>query len=439
MRGWIRIALLNGLASLPGFAHAQAAAGTYSNPLPVVAGGKPVESCADPSVIQRMDGQQGWAMFCTTDPLSSADRGISGNLEFRLLPMFSSDDLVRWTYEGAAFDRDPTTATPSPPSWAASQALLWAPEAEIIDGRHYLFFGVTDLTDAASGEPGCPTDGAIGYAVSNDPMGPWEAAESPLIEPRRMGEGCDFLWTYDPEVIRTPEGRRFIYFGSYVGGIEVRELEVAADGSLFADPATTVPIALPNRYEGAEVAWHDGAWWLFVSASNCCNGPQTGYATFVGRADDPEGPFLDRNGSSFLDGRVGGTPVLVQNGNRWVGPGHGTTVVDAAGQWWMLYHAIDESTPYFDDEVGFTRRPALLDRLDWIEGWPMVAGGPSDEMRSAPITRGQGTTSSQPVPDVPIDDGRAIPELSDEFQGAALGDSWSWIRQREDGMVSTLR
>ena len=44
-----------------------------------------------------------------------------------------------------------------------------------------------------------------------------------------------------------------MYYGSYYGGIEVRELEVAADGSLSADPASATPVTIPNRYEGAEV------------------------------------------------------------------------------------------------------------------------------------------------------------------------------------------
>ncbi|TNC50860.1 arabinan endo-1,5-alpha-L-arabinosidase [Rubellimicrobium rubrum] len=435
MPAWIRIALLNGLASVPSISHAQSGEDTYSNPLPVTASGQLVESCADPSVIQTAGVQQGWTMFCTTDPLSSADRDSSGALVFRSLPMFSSDDLVHWTYEGPAFDRDAATASAAPPSWAAPEALFWAPEAEMISGKHYLFFGVTDLADEAGGEPGCSTDGAIGYATSNSPLGPWQAAESPLVGPRRNGEGCDFLWTYDPEVILTPDGRRFIYYGSYVGGIEVRELHVASDGSLSTYAATAVPIALPNRYEGAEVAWHDGAWWLFVSASNCCNGPQTGYAMFVGRAEDPQGPFLDRNGSSFLDGRIGGTPVLVQNGNRWVGPGHGTTIIDASGQWWMLYHAIDEGSPYFEGEVGFTRRPALLDRLDWIDGWPSVEGGPSDEPRAVPAMRERPPTTSPRSQDAVFENGEAVPELSDEFDGGALGDGWTWIRQPEDGNV----
>jgi arabinan endo-1,5-alpha-L-arabinosidase len=403
---------------------------SYTNPLPVTADGQPVESCADPSVVEDADGA-GWVMYCTTDPLSGADRTAAESLRLRLVPTFSSEDLVNWTYRGDAFDRAIATNTPAPPAWAAEEGLLWAPEGAVIGGRHYLLFGVTDVQDEVSGEPACPSDGAIGYAVGETAQGPWTPAETPLIAPRRNGEGCDFFWTYDPEVVQTADGRRFIAYGSYYGGIEMRELAVAEDGSLSADPATVVPIAIPNRYEGAEVVFHDGAWWLFASASNCCNGPQTGYAVFVGRAEEPTGPFLDRAGASFLEARVGGTPVIVQNGNRWVGPGHNTVLQDRAGDWWTLYHAVEEAAPYFEGDVGFTRRPVLMDRLDWVEGWPVVRGGPSDEPRSAPAVTPEPAGAEMPEPQAAMRPGPVIPTASDEFDAPSLGADWTWLREPE--------
>ncbi len=416
------------LALTAGVASAQEGP-TYSNPLPVLAEGEPVTSCADPSVVG--DAEAGWVMYCTTDPLSGEDRDASGELVFRLIPTFTSVDLVRWTHVGDAFGRTAGANVGMPPDWAADTALFWAPEGETIDGRHYLLFGVTDVEDAVSGEPGCATDGAIGYAVGETATGPWVPASEPLVGPRRgAGEGCDFLWTYDPEVIQAPDGRMFLYYGSYYGGIEVRELAVAPDGALSADPATASPVAIPNRYEGAEVVLHDGAWWMFVSASNCCNGPQTGYAVFVGRAEDPRGPFLDRSGVSFLEAGVGGSPALVQNGNGWVGLGHNTVLQDGAGQWWTLYHAIDEAAPWFGDEVGFTRRPVLLDRLDWVDGWPVVLGGPSEEARPAPVV--EGTAPGVAVAGLSADEpGALVAEASDDFDGEALGPAWIWVREPE--------
>lgn len=134
-------------------------------------------------------------------------------------------------------------------------------------------------------------------------------------------------------------------------------------------------VALDNRYEGAQVVQHAGLYYLMLSATNCCNGPLTGYSVFVGRSGRPTGPFVDRDGVSLLAPRVGGTPVLSMNGNRWVGGGHNVVFQDAAGRDWTAYHAVDRLDPYLDPDRTLTKRPALLDPLDWVDGWPTVRGG----------------------------------------------------------------
>jgi arabinan endo-1,5-alpha-L-arabinosidase len=73
--------------------------------------------------------------------------------------------------------------------------------------------------------------------------------------------------------------------------------------------------------------------------------------------------------------QVGGTPVITQNGNRWIGTGHNAVVTDLSGQDYLVYHAIDRDQPYLDEPFGVNRRPMLLDRLDWIDGWPVVRAG----------------------------------------------------------------
>ena len=48
-----------------------------------------------------------------------------------------------------------------------------------------------------------------------------------------------------------------------------------------------------------------------------------------------------------MDPQTGGTPFLTMNGNRWVGTGHNTVFQDAAGDWWTIYHAVDQADPFF--------------------------------------------------------------------------------------------
>jgi len=409
--------------------------GTYRNPLPIqIPSGGQVESCADPTIIRGQTlGDSDWYLYCTKDPLNGNDRDPSGALRFHNIAMSKSHDLVNWTYAGDAFA--------TVPAWGELTSGMWAPEVQFFNGQYYLYYTMTDPKPEVSGAPSCGSEPAIGVATSSSPTGPWTDLGRPVVEPRYNGaprafgqRECNFFWTFDPDVITTVSGQRYIYYGSYYGGIQVRPL--SADG-LSTDPATAVQVAIPNRYEGAEVEFHDGYYYLFASAGNCCNGPVTGYSVFAGRSAGPTGPFVDQDGVSLLAGRVGGTPVLTMNGNRWVGPGHNTVFQDWAGQYWTAYHAIDRNSPYFAGTTDFTRRPVLLDALDWIDGWPVVRGGrgPSDTPQHAPAAQpGQQAERERETWLVPHDlPGRLLTAFSDDFNGTALDPRWTWVRQPASG------
>ena len=386
---------------------------TYSNPLPItVPSGGLVEDCPDPTIIHsQRSGDNNWYMYCTANPLNDNDRSGS-NYNFHLIKIARSSDLARWTYLGDVF-----TARPS---WVAATAGLWAPDIKFFNNQYYLYYATPDTSLPGGGA-------AIGVATSANPTGPWTDSGQPVVPP--MDAACcpgSRRAVIDPDVIDVA-GQKYIYFGSFFGGLSVRTL--SADG-LTSDPASEQLIALADRYEGTNVIERNGFFYLFGSATDCCRGPLTGYIVLVGRAASPLGPFVDRDGASFLEGRVGGTPVLAQNGNRWVGPGHGTVFTDFAGQDWMVYHAVDRNDPYFAGAVGFTRRPVLLDPIDWVDGWPIVRGGyfVSDSAQAVPAA--QPGDPQRYVPSIkPLDQpGTLIPELSDEFEGAAISPQWSWVR-----------
>ena len=414
------------LATWPAATLADAYPRDRPNPLPVAGPLGPVETCADPTVIAGQNGDEGWFMFCTTDPLGGNDRMPDGSLRFRKIPKFQSPDLIHWTYIGDVLDDAPQSQSP-PPGWAGPTALYWAPDVVFLDGSYLLTFAVTDTGNTGGGSFGCSGDSAIGLAVAQSARGPWTVMDRPLVAPRPVLDSdarCAFRWTFDPEVVEAADGKRYLYYGSYAGGIEVRDLLHLSDGRWSAPPKTTVQITIANRYEAAEVVQHDGFFYLFVTAASCCAGPQSGYATFVGRSDNPRGPFRDREGVSLLDQGVGGTPVLVQNGNGWVGPGHVSVIADKAGFWWMFYHAIDEAQPYLAGSPGFTRRPVLMDRLDWVDGWPLVNGGngPSKGIAAA--------AAAVFHPDAGwLADDAGGPVISDAFDRTGLDPAWQQHRE----------
>ena len=411
-------------------APAAAPAATYQNPLPVrLAGGELAQNCADPAVLRDPRARQPtWYLYCTSDPVSKKERSGhegDGGWKFRMMPVYRSGDLVHWDFVADAL-------TDRPQGLADTTSGLWAPEPVYMNGRYYLYFTVTDVVDAHSPEPGCGTDSAIGVATADSPAGPWRASRAPVVAPQRAGPGCAFHWVYDPKVVVDGE-RKYLYYGSYGGGIWVRRLD--DDG--MAVHGDAIRVGADGRYEGTDVVQHGGWWYMFASATNCCNGPLTGYGVFVGRARTPEGPFLDRFGNDMAKGRAGGTPFLLQNGNRWVGPGHNTVFTDAAGGWWTIYHAIDQNEPFFSAKDKLTRRLAMLDRIDWVDGWPVAGGGqaPNDGPMAAPIVVA-GAGAPAPRTPMPLPEQQATPLWTDTLRDPRLDERWQWLRPRSDAALA---
>jgi arabinan endo-1,5-alpha-L-arabinosidase len=116
-------------------------------------------------------------------------------------------------------------------------------------------------------------------------------------------------------------------------------------------------VAINNKFEGAYVVHQGGYWYLFASTANCCAGPTTGYSVHVGRSRSLTGPYVDQQGVPLNTSRAGGIPVLMQNGNRWIGAGHNAIANDLAGQDWIVYHAINRADSYLKEPRGSTSAP----------------------------------------------------------------------------------
>jgi arabinan endo-1,5-alpha-L-arabinosidase len=391
------------LSSNPTPAAPVLSAQSYTNPLQIVLpDGSSMESCPDPSIIHgQAQGDTSWYMYCTNELFHDGSA-------VHLLPISRSQDLVNWRYVGDVFQ--------DLPPWVASAGGLWAPDIQYFNGKYYLYYAVSSSTLGGS---------AIFVATSASPIGPWSASSTPVVAPAAAPCCSGLRGTIDPAVVQDDSGQRYIFYGTFTGGISARSL--SADG-LTSLPSTEVQITTPSRYEAPYIVKHDGFYYLFVSASDCCNGSLSGYAVFAGRSQNVLGPYIDRDGASLLDSRVGGTPALSMNGNRFVGPGHNAMFTDAAGQDWMLYHAVDLNKPKFAN--GWTRRPVMIDPIDWIDGWPRVrnGAGPSDSAQPAPVAAA-GDANAQVVAPAPFDNpGTSVASLSDEFSGLALSAQWSWIR-----------
>ena len=331
------------------------------------------DTFADPSLVRAKDGY--WYAYGTSDPLRE------GEGTPHRIPIARSADLVSWTH--VAMRSATPRCRPGP-----KDAGIWAPDIRYVDSQYRMYYVVTQTT--VTGER---DDNAVGMATAPTPTRPWKDSGHPVVGPRRGGQVGDgnFLWTFDPTAVTDTDGSQRLFYGSYYGGLFTTRL--SADGTKAV--GTPVQVAIDNKFEGVVRRPPRRLLVPLASTANCCAGPTTGYSVQVGRSRSLQGPYVDRQGARLTDSRAGGTPVLNQNGNRWVGAGHNAIATDLAGQDWIAYHAIDRNNPYLDGTSGINERPMLLDRLDWVDGWPAVRAGqgPSERSEQAPVTGGRVATT----------------------------------------------
>ncbi|WP_433300241.1 family 43 glycosylhydrolase [Actinoplanes sp. CA-030573] len=353
-RTWAAVLMLiAACVAAPGPARADAA--TFTNP--VSAG--TVDTFPDPAIIKAKDGR--WYAYGTTNPIFNS-RGETGE---HILPTLTSADLVHWTYAGDVF------ALTAKPSWWPAATRPWAPDVRFYNNTYHLTYALSV--------------GGIGLVTSSNPAGPW--TDRGQIVP--AASGCP-SGTIDQAMFTDTDGSYYLYWGSYDTICVAR---MNADGTALDGPVTQ--IGHGRRMEGGFVVHRDGFYYLFYSDGGCCDGAFSGYTVKVGRSTSPLGPFTTPSGIALTDLTSKDGIVLAGTGNGWVGPGHNAIATDLAGQDWLVYHAIPQADPDFPPITGangatlnLTKRPLMIDRLDWIGGWPVVraGAGASSAAVAAPTT-----------------------------------------------------
>ncbi|HET7627608.1 MAG TPA: family 43 glycosylhydrolase [Bacillales bacterium] len=302
---------------------------------------------ADPTVVRADDGY--FYAYGTEDAWGE-------KVESKLIPIVRSTNLIDWEYVGEAFKKKP--------DWKPAGG-LWAPDISRFNGKYYLYYSFS-----LWGDP----DPGIGVATSEKPEGPFQD-HGKLFLSSEIGVNNSI----DPQLFVTDDGTPYLFWGSFHG---IYGVQLSKDG--FSTVGKKFQIA-GDTYEGAFLFKKNGHFYFFGSRGSCCEGADSTYHVAVGRSDSLKGPYVDKNGVKLTE--YGGTDVLkAREDGKFVGPGHITVVTDDAGQDWMLYHAIDKKDPLLWN--GATRRPLMLDRIIWKDGWPLIRGkSPSETKQEGPVIR----------------------------------------------------
>ena len=292
------------------------AADKYSNPVIDY-------SLPDPSIIKGEDGY--FYLYATED--------------IRNLPIHRSKDLVNWEFLGTAFTDE------NRPDFEPNGG-IWAPDINKIGDKYVLYYSMS----VWGGEWTC----GIGCAVSDRPEGPFKDCGMMF-----RSNGIKVQNSIDPFYIED-NGHKYLFWGSFRG---IYAIELSEDGLSLKSGSSPVQIA-GTAYEGTYIHKSGSYYYMFASIGSCCEGLKSTYTTVVGRSTSLFGPYLDKKGQSMMDNHH---EILIHKNDSFVGTGHNSEIVsDNAGTDWLFYHAVSVANP--------DGRVLMLDKIDWIDGWPSVEG-----------------------------------------------------------------
>jgi len=282
------------------------------------------------------------------------------------LPIRCSEDLEHWWMCGHVFD--------AIPDWIKERSQgtkdLWAPDISYSHGMYRLYYAYSLFGKNQSGI-------ALATNRTLDPKSPeYKWVDEGLIIESKAEDDFNAI---DPNYIEDDHHRAWLAFGSFWGGIKMRTLDTTtgkllqSDTKLYALAARPKPAheepqkvdpehpTVPANWQAVEAPFiieHSNFYYLFVSFDLCCRGTRSTYRTMVGRSRSITGPYVDKAGTSMLDG--GGTLLLGPN-SRWVGPGGESVLHQTGGTDLIVFHAYDATTG----------KPALqISGLSWRDGWP---------------------------------------------------------------------
>ncbi len=264
------------------------------------------------------------------------------------IPVLTSTDLQSWTPLGDAL--------PTLPSWSV-MGRTWSPGVVFLDGQYVMYYA-TEVDSTG--------DECISIATSAQPTGPFtDSSVAPFICQIGLGGSID------PQPFVDADGMVYLDWKSNAGASTAPATIWAAllspDGlSLASSPQSILPQDQPweSTVEAPDMVNASGSYVLFYSGGDWNSaGYGVGYADCAG----PLGPCTKPDGA----------PILHSDASR-LGPGGESLVQDAAGNWWMAYHAWDGPASAYSYAAG-DFRSLWIAPVTFSGGTPEVAAGEAPE------------------------------------------------------------
>lgn len=334
-------------------------------------------SVHDPSVVRDTDG----TYYIFGSHLASA----------------KTDDLINWQMISNKVSiknklmPNAIAEMPETFSWAQT-GTLWAPDViQLSDGRYYMYYcaceGSSPLSD-------------LGIAVSDKIDGPYKdlgliLKSGMTTEPSEDGDTYDATVqpnVVDPSVYFDQEGRLWMMYGSYSGGIFVKEMDPDTGFPLEDGYGKKILGKNHLRIEAPYVMYNPETKYYYMFLSFGGFAADGAYNMRVCRSKNPDGPFLDAegqdmiqcqgpDGTTFDDEAAAKYGTKIMGNYKWlqsegedgdnrrgiVSPGHNSAVYDEeSGRFFLVYHSRFE---------GKGEQHSVRVNQMWFneDGWPVVA------------------------------------------------------------------
>lgn len=305
-----------------------------------------VNNAHDPGIIKT---DQGYYVFST-------DVKVGGEPKPGVM-VRKSDDLIHWKWVDYALPGIPEKAL----EWTGATN-LWAPDVFKHGEVYRLYYSASTFGSRQS---------MIGMATSDSIEGPW-SDQGAVIQTK----SDDALNAIDPNIVTDAEGRMWMVYGSFFGGIHIIELDPDTGkpkeegfGKLIA---ARDMVTEDGAVEGPYIVYNEKfkKYYLFVSYDSLFED----YNVRVARADSITGPYVDFNGRDMTDTSfepqfevgnkiLGGYKFGEDEG--WIAPGH-NSVLNDGGDYYIVHHARGET----DKNWSYLHVRKIL----WTEdGWPVVS------------------------------------------------------------------
>jgi arabinan endo-1,5-alpha-L-arabinosidase len=275
-----------------------------------------------------------------------------------------SKDLVDWDFVGWVFSALPKQGSDFiKQNGGTPFNSLWAPYVLKVGSEYRLYYSLSSAKPRLS---------VIGLATAANPTGPWTEKGLAVTS---LDNGVTQTNAIDPTVIIDQSGQHWMYYGSAWDGIYKLKLDATTGLAATAnDKGTRVAQRgftggkINGNIEGPDIIYNPqfNKYYLFIAYDWL----ETKYNVRVGRADSPEGPFIDLKGKD-MNLVEDNHPMLIapykfKNHGGWQGTAHQSVFADDAGQYYIAHQG----------RPGIDRFYMVLHvrEIFWTDdGWPMVS------------------------------------------------------------------